>query len=79
MIAFTVLIHTGTAAAVAAHHLATPWGSREAVLLDGEWVGVAPFEVVIAQVDLEDPAETFDVETSDGTIAADRSIFERAV
>ena len=55
---------------VGAHREGQAWGRLEAELVDGEWVGVDPFEIIAVDVDLDNPPAEVQLECHDGgTIA----------
>lgn len=81
MTTFTVLVHRQNQEAIAAHRPGTPWGSMEAMQVNGAWVGIGPWEVAHVDVDLSvEPApETVPVIATFGVVDAPWHIFKGAV
>ena len=76
---FECIIHTASRQYLAAHKTPAVWGAKEAQLIDGQWVGVAPFEIVSTpDLDPEALPETVALQCSWGELVIDGDLLAGA-
>ena len=74
---YECIIHTPSQQYLAAHRTPATWGASEATLVDGEWVGVAPFEIAnTPDLDPEALPETVALQCSWGELVIDGDLLE---